>query len=82
MNADERRDSVIKQILEFGGVIMSVTPMASRDDPTIIAAYHIQAGATDVHILSRLLELKDETLFMPRSEFIPYDIATYNVHYQ
>ena len=82
MNADERRDSVIKQILELGGVIMSVTPLATADNPTVIVTYHIQAGATDGNILSRLLELKDETLFMPRSEFIPYDTATYNVHYQ
>ena len=73
MTAGERRDSVIKQILELGGVIMSVTPMATADDPTTIATYHIQAGATDVNILARLLELKDETLFMPRSEFIPWE---------
>lgn len=73
MTAEERRDSVIKQILELGGVIMSVTPLASRDEPTIIATYHIQAGATDGNILARLLELKDETLFMPRSEFIPWE---------
>lgn len=50
MNAEERRDSVIKQILELGGVIMSVTPMATADNPTVIATYHIQAGATDVNI--------------------------------
>ena len=73
MNADERRDSAIKQILELGGVIMSVTPLASRDDPTVIVTYRIQAGATDVNILARLLELKDETLFMPRSDFIPWE---------
>ena len=73
MNAEERRDSVINQVLELGGVIMSVTPMASLDNPTIVAAYHIQAGATDGNILARLLELKDETLFMPRSEFIPWE---------
>ena len=73
MNAEERRDSVINQILELGGVIMSVTPMATADNPTVIATYHIQAGATDVNILAKLLELKDETLFMPRSEFIPWE---------
>ena len=73
MNAEERRDSVISQVLELGGVIMSVTPMATVDNPTVIAAYHIQAGATDGNILARLLELKDETLFMPRSEFIPWE---------
>ena len=73
MNAEERRDSVISQVLELGGVIMSVTPMATVDNPTVIATYHIQAGATDVNILARLLELKDETLFMPRSEFIPWE---------
>ena len=71
MNAEERRDNAIKQILELGGVIMSVTPMATADNPTTIATYHIQAGATDGNILARLLELKDETLFMPRSDFIP-----------
>ena len=73
MNAEERRDSVISQVLELGGVIMSVTPMATADNPTTIATYHIQAGATDGNILARLLELKDETLFMPRSEFIPWE---------
>ena len=73
MNSEERRDSVISQILELGGVIMSVTPMATVDNPTGIATYHIQAGATDGNILARLLELKDETLFMPRSDFIPYN---------
>ena len=73
MNAEERRDSVINQVLELGGVIMSVTPLATADNPTVIATYHIQAGATDVNILARLLELKDETLFMPRSEFIPWE---------
>ena len=73
MNAEERRDSVIKQILELGGVIMSITPLATADNHTTIAAYHIQAGATDGNILARLLELKDETLFMPRSEFIPWE---------
>lgn len=73
MNAEERRDSVIKQILELGGFIMSVTPMATADNPTVIATYHIQAGATDGNILARLLKLKDETLFMPRSEFIPWE---------
>ena len=73
MNAEERRDSVINQVLELGGVIMSVTPMATADNPTVITTYHIQAGATDGNILSRLLELKDKTLFMPRSEFIPWE---------
>ena len=73
MNAEERRDSVIKQILELGGVIISVTPLASRDYPANIVTYYIQAGATDSNILARLLELKDETLFMPRSEFIPWE---------
>ena len=73
MNAEERRDSVISQVLELGGVIMSVTPMATVDNPSVIATYHIQAGATDGNILARLLELKDETLFMPRSEFIPWE---------
>lgn len=73
MNAEERRDSVISQVLELGGVIMSVTPLATVDNPTVIATYHIQAGATDGNILARLLVLKDETLFMPRSEFIPWE---------
>ena len=73
MNGEERRDSVISQVLELGGVIMSVTPMATVDNPTVIATYHIQAGATDGNVLARLLELKDETLFMPRSEFIPWE---------
>ena len=73
MNAEERRDSVISQVLELGGVIISVTPLATVDNPTVIVTYHIQAGATDGNILARLLELKDETLFMPRSEFIPWE---------
>lgn len=73
MNAEERRDSAISQVLELGGVIISVTPMATADNPTTIATYHIQAGATDGGILAKLLELKDETLFMPRSEFIPWE---------
>ena len=73
MNAEERRDSVISQVLELGGVIMSVTPLATVDNPSVIATYHIQAGATDGNILARLLVLKDETLFMPRSEFIPWE---------
>ena len=76
MNAEERRDSVINQILELGGVIMSVIPMATADNPTVIATYHIQAGATDGDILARLLELEDETLFMPRSEFISWEGTT------
>ena len=70
MDAETRRDAVIEQILSLGGTVISVEPYATPDNPTVIATYMITAGAPDVTILNRLKVLRDESVFMPRSEFV------------
>ena len=70
MDAETRRDAVIEQILSLGGTVISVEPYATEDNPTVIATYMITAGAPDMTILNRLKVLRDESVFMPRSEFV------------
>ena len=70
MDAETRRDAVIEQIVSLGGTVISVEPYATEDNPTVIATYMITAGAPDMTVLNRLKVLKDETVFMPRSEFV------------
>ena len=70
MDAENRRDAVIEQIIALGGTVISVEPYATVDNPTVIATYMITAGAPDVTILNRLKVLRDESVFMPRSEFV------------
>ena len=70
MSAETRRDAVSEQIVSLGGTVISVEPYATPDNPTVIATYMITAGAPDMTVLNRLKVLRDETVFMPRSEFI------------
>ena len=73
MDADTRRDAVIEQIVSLGGTVISVEPYATEDNPTVIATYMITAGAPDITILNRLKVLRDESVFMPRSEFVRWE---------
>ena len=73
MNAENRRDAVIEQIVSLGGTVLSVEPYATEDNPTVIATYMITAGAPDMTVLNRLKTLKDKSTFMPRSEFVRWE---------
>ena len=70
MDAETRRDAVIEQIVSLGGTVISVEPYATEDNPTVIATYMITAGAPDMNVLNRLKVLRDESVFMPRSDFV------------
>ena len=61
MTPEERRDEATSAIIAAGGMILGCDPLATVDDPHVIAAYRIRAGASDPSILAVLQTVQTAT---------------------
>lgn len=58
---EERRDDAIARIIEAGGIVTGTVPLATKEEPHVVAAYRIDAGAPDNATAARLFLLRRET---------------------
>ena len=62
MTAEEARDQAVEEMIEAGGSVLSMIPMALPDSPHVISAYEINAGASDIEVLKALEKVKKTTI--------------------
>ena len=61
MSPEQARDEAMTQIIDAGGSIISVEPLAHPDSLETICAYRVTAGASDLDILTAVKSVRAET---------------------
>ena len=58
---EARRDQAVADIIGAGGMILGFGPLANPDDPHVVAAYRIRAGASSPEVLTALAAVQADT---------------------
>lgn len=59
---EARRDAAIADVVAAGGVILAEpVPLATAEDPRVVAAYRLTIGAPDLATRSRLAAVRADT---------------------
>ena len=58
---ESRRDQAVADIIGAGGMILGVEPLANPDDPHVVAAYRLRAGASSPEVLTALAAVQADT---------------------
>lgn len=61
MTPEQVRDETIARIIQAGGVVAGYTALARPDDPSVVVAHRIHAGAPDPETAEALAVIRGET---------------------